>query len=55
MVGRELTQKFPPRPDYKRGKKTLEVKGLNAANTLYDINFDAYEGEILGIAGLRCV
>ena len=52
MVGRELTQKFPPRPDYKRGKKTLEVKGLNAANTLYDINFDAYEGEILGIAGL---
>ena len=52
MVGRELTQKFPPRPDYKRGKKTLEVKGLNIANTLYDINFDAYEGEILGIAGL---
>lgn len=52
MVGRELTQKFPPRPDYKRGKKTLEVKGLNTANTLYDINFDAYEGEILGIAGL---
>ena len=52
MGGRELTQKFPPRPDYKRGKKTLEVKGLNAANTLYDINFDAYEGEILGIAGL---
>lgn len=52
MVGRELTQKFPPRPDYKRGKKTLEVQGLNIANTLYDINFDAYEGEILGIAGL---
>ena len=52
MVGRELTQKFPPRPDYKRGKKTLEVRGLNIANALHDINFDAYEGEILGIAGL---
>ncbi len=52
MVGRELNQKFPPRPDYKRGKKTLEVKGLNVADKLFDIHFQAYEGEILGIAGL---
>lgn len=48
MVGRELTQKFPPRPDYKRGKKTLGVSGLNISNKLHDISFDAYEGEILG-------
>lgn len=52
MVGRELNQKFPPRPDYKRGKKTLEVKNLNVTDTLFDISFEAYEGEILGIAGL---
>ncbi len=52
MVGRELTQKFPPRPNYRKGKKTLEIKGLSIENTLYDINLEAYEGEILGIAGL---
>lgn len=52
MVGRELNQKFPSRPDYKRGKKTLEVKNLNINNVLHDISFEAYEGEILGIAGL---
>lgn len=52
MVGRDLTQQFPPRPDYKKGKATLEVKNLNSGNRLRDISFTAYQGEILGIVGL---
>jgi ribose transport system ATP-binding protein len=52
MVGRELTSKFPDRPDYTRGKKTLEIKSLSTKRLLKDINFEAFEGEILGIAGL---
>lgn len=52
MVGRDLTQQFPPRPGYKRGEVVLEVDNLNLANRLYDISFKAYKGEILGIVGL---
>lgn len=52
MVGRDLTQQFPPRPDYRRGEITLEVENLNSGKRLHDISFKAYKGEILGIAGL---
>ncbi len=52
MVGRDLTQQFPPRPDYKRGDLTLEVEHLNSGKRLHDISFQAYQGEILGIVGL---
>ena len=52
MVGRDLVQKFPPRPAYKRGSCTVKVRGLCTHKLLKDISFDAYEGEILGIAGL---
>ncbi|GGG04009.1 sugar ABC transporter ATP-binding protein [Paenibacillus abyssi] len=52
MVGRELTSKFPGKPDYSRGKKTLEVKNVSTKQLLRNISFEAYEGEILGIAGL---
>lgn len=52
MVGRDLTQQFPPRPDYKRGKLMLEVEHLNSGKRLKDISFQAYQGEILGIVGL---
>ncbi|MGI5859747.1 MAG: sugar ABC transporter ATP-binding protein, partial [Tepidanaerobacteraceae bacterium] len=51
MVGREIKQKFP-RMTMKRGKKILEVKNLNAGRQVKDINFNLYEGEIVGIAGL---
>lgn len=51
MVGREIKEKFP-RVAAKRGKKILEVKNLNAGRLVRDINFDLYEGEIVGIAGL---
>lgn len=52
MVGRDLTQQFPPRPDYKRGKLVLEVEHLCAGKRIHDISFQAYQGEILGVVGL---
>ncbi len=52
MVGRDLTQQFPPKPDYNRGDVTLEVENLNSGKRLHNISFKAYKGEILGIAGL---
>lgn len=51
MVGREIKEKFP-RVSCKKGKKVLEVKGLNAGHMVRDVNFSLYEGEIVGFAGL---
>ena len=51
MVGRDIKEKFP-RVTCKRGKKILEVRKLNAGRMVRNINFDLYEGEIVGIAGL---
>lgn len=51
MVGREIKEKFP-RVETSKGKKILEVKGLNAGKLVRDVTFDLYEGEIVGIAGL---
>ena len=51
MVGREITEKFP-HVQCKRGKKIFEVKKLNAGPMVRNINFELYEGEIVGLAGL---
>ena len=51
MVGRELKEKFP-HVTCERGKRVFEVKNLNAGRMVRDINFDLYEGEIVGVAGL---
>lgn len=52
MVGRDLTQQFPPKPDYNKGRVTLEVEHLSSPYKLHDISFQAFQGEILGIVGL---
>ncbi len=52
MVGRDLVQKYPPRPAYTRGECTLRVQDLCTHKRLKHISFEAYQGEILGIAGL---
>ncbi len=51
MVGREITEQFP-RVKTQRGKKIFSVKNLNAGRMVRSVSFEAYEGEILGIAGL---
>ncbi len=52
MVGRELTNQFPPKTN-KPGDVYLKVEGLTGLyNHLQDVSFEARRGEILGIAGL---
>lgn len=52
MVGRELTQQFPPKTNVV-GDTRLKVENLTGMyNQLRDVSFEAKEGEILGFAGL---
>lgn len=53
MVGRELTQRFPPKTNQPK-EVILEVKNLTALNqpSIQDVSFELRKGEILGIAGL---
>lgn len=52
MVGRELTNVYPPK-DNKIGGELLKVEGLTAQYShLKDVSFTARKGEVLGIAGL---
>lgn len=51
MVGREIKEQFP-RVCSEQGSLILEVKNLNAGQLVRDINFELYEGEIVGVAGL---
>ncbi len=52
MVGRELTNRFPPK-DNTIGETVLEVKGLTGMyNHIQDVSFDVKRGEIVGISGL---
>ncbi len=52
MVGRELSNQFPPKTN-EPGEVTLEVEGLTGQyNMLRDVSFQARKGEILGFAGL---
>lgn len=52
MVGRELTNRFPPKGN-KPGDIILEVKNITGRYTrLKDASFTLRKGEILGIAGL---
>jgi methyl-galactoside transport system ATP-binding protein len=53
MVGRELTQRFPPKTNQPK-EVILTVENLTALNqpSIKDISFDLHKGEILGIAGL---
>ncbi len=52
MVGRELTNRFPPKENVP-GETILEVEGLSGKYTrLKEASFSLRKGEILGIAGL---
>lgn len=58
MVGRDIEDMFP-KQDFEKGEKTLEVKNISVKDPklqdkylVKDVSFEAYKGEILGIAGL---
>jgi len=51
MVGRELTDMYPP-VDTMPGEVLLEIRDLCIEGTVFDINFEVREGEIIGLAGL---
>lgn len=53
MVGRDLTNRFPPK-DNEIQESILKVEGLTAKNqpSINDISFELHKGEILGVAGL---
>lgn len=54
MVGRDLTNRFPPK-DYSPSKEViLSVKNLCSPlpKSFQNVSFDLYKGEILGIGGL---
>jgi ribose transport system ATP-binding protein len=50
MVGRELTESFPPR-EHPLGEEVLRVENLSG-NGIQNISFSLHKGEILGFAGL---
>ena len=54
MVGRELTNRFPPKDVMPQKDVVLEVKDLCSAapRSFQHINFELHKGEILGIGGL---
>ena len=52
MVGRELTERFPPKTN-RAGEISLKVEGLCAKYApVNDVSFEIRKGEIVGVAGL---
>lgn len=53
MVGRELTNRFPPKDNVISKDVSLSIEGLTGMySNLDNVSFQAHAGEILGIAGL---
>lgn len=52
MVGRELSDMFPPKTAAPDGPPLLEVHGLTVPGWAHEVSFDLRAGEILGFAGL---
>jgi ABC-type sugar transport system ATPase subunit len=51
MVGRELTEQYPP-ADGLLGETLLDVHNLYVDGCVFDVSFTVHAGEILGLAGL---
>jgi len=54
MVGREITQLYPPKQtqDERSAEAILTVRDLGDGARFHDVSFDLRKGEILGIGGL---
>jgi rhamnose transport system ATP-binding protein len=51
MVGREVDEWFA-KGETERGELLMSVRSLGKEAAFHDINFDVYQGEVLGFAGL---
>ncbi|MDR1507334.1 MAG: sugar ABC transporter ATP-binding protein [Treponema sp.] len=52
MLGRKIEGYYPEIVSHRAAEKAMEVKNLSHRHILYDIRFDLYRGEVLGIGGL---
>lgn len=59
MVGRELSDRFPKRPDVEIGSVSMEVKNWSVYHPIYterkvvdNVSFNVRKGEVVGISGL---
>lgn len=52
MIGRELTNTFPPKTNRAKDELLLSAKNITRGKELKNISFDLHAGEILGISGL---
>ena len=52
MVGRAITQLFPPRAAKPTDQIVLDVRGVSQPGIVRDITFQLHRGEILGVSGL---
>ena len=52
MLGRKISGYFPETESYVGKEKVLEVRNLKYLEILNGVDFDLYEGEVLGIGGL---
>ncbi|MEZ4505407.1 MAG: ATP-binding cassette domain-containing protein [Thermomicrobiales bacterium] len=56
MVGREITDIFPPKPPIEElmaGPVVLSVRNLSSGHRFQNVDFDLHRGEILGLGGLQ--
>lgn len=52
MVGRDITEQYPRREHALADEVLLDVRGLNRAGVLHDIDVRVRAGEVVGVAGL---
>lgn len=53
MIGRQLGELFPPKPEKIGKTKALEIHDFSAGNMVHHVSLDVFQGEILGIGGLQ--
>ncbi|GHT91426.1 ribose import ATP-binding protein RbsA [Spirochaetia bacterium] len=53
MVGREVTNTFPPRAGNPDEETVLELKNAAIGNVLKDVNLEIHRGTVVGIGGLE--
>jgi ribose transport system ATP-binding protein len=53
MIGRQLDRLYPTRMSTATARPALRVRGLTGGTRLRQLDFDLFEGEVLGIGGLQ--